>query len=144
MRTLSWKNRSVFSALMPAVLALAACDGTPTETSDSPLAAARGGKITFEKIAFASNHEGAFSIYVRELDGFDVDQRVTTPGPGQGDVEPDFAPDNKALVFTRFTNAIAELYTLNLKGNKPVQQLTSFNALTSTRCTRRTAAGLRS
>jgi Tol biopolymer transport system component len=122
------RARSWVLVALPAALALAGCDEAPTESSPPAILEGVGGKVVYEKIAFSSNQGGRLSIYVRDLDGFDIDKRVTNPPDGYADSEPDFAPGNRALVFTRWHSGDSELFSVGLNG-RPLKQLTSFGAM---------------
>ncbi len=130
MRTSFPRARSWVLASLPLLL-VAACDRAPTEPVGPDLRRHSAGKSTPEKIAFSSDHEGiGRALYVRVLDGLDVDQRVTSPPAGYGDSEPDFAPGSKRLVFTRTgADGKTELYAVGVNG-KRLDQLTSFGAVT--------------
>lgn len=130
MRSFFPRARSWVLASLPLLL-VAACDPAPTEPVGSDLRRHAAGKSLSEMIAFSSDHEGlGRALYVRVLDGLDMDQRVTSPPTGYGDSEPDFAPGSKRLVFTRTgPDGKTELYAVGVNG-KRLDQLTSFGALT--------------
>jgi Tol biopolymer transport system component len=65
------------------------------------------------RIAFSSNRDGDFSIYVMNRDGTGV-ARVT--GPGADDDSPSWSPDGSRLVFTRFFSLGAALMVVNVDG----------------------------
>ncbi len=133
------RARSWILAAVPAVLALAGCDRTPTEPIMAPIAAAKGGsgggnsKPAFvNKIAFVSSHEfiGESAIYAVDPDGQNL-ARVTTPAAGYGDTEPSFSSGvSPKIAFARVdANGKSEIYSVNLDGSG-LQQLTSFQART--------------
>ena len=49
-----------------------------------------------ERIAFSSDRDGDFDIYVMNVDGTEVEQLTDDPGR---DVEPDWSPDGSRIVF---------------------------------------------
>ena len=49
-----------------------------------------------ERIAFTSDRDGDFDIYVMNVDGTEVEQLTDDPGR---DVEPDWSPDGSRIVF---------------------------------------------
>jgi TolB protein len=65
------------------------------------------------RIAFSSNRDGDFSIYVMNRDGTGVG-RVT--GPGAYDDSPSWSPDGSRLVFTRLFSLGAALMVVKVDG----------------------------
>lgn len=122
---------------LPMLVALAACDRTPTEPFPAPFAAAKGGnggsgsaKAGAGRIAFGSDHQGFTGIYVVDPDGQNL-ALVTMPPAGKADLEPSLAPGGNKVAFTRSDpgTETSELYVANVNGGT-AQQLTGFGVLT--------------
>lgn len=134
--------RSWILFALPAAMALAGCDRSPTEPTSPPegLEAAKGGngggggggtKTPSQLIAFVSDHELKGAIYTIKPDGTGL-RRVTSPATNEWERFPEFVPGNESLVFTRYSNLMgtqSELYSVNLKSRK-VTRLTNLGALT--------------
>ena len=133
MRAVFPRARSWVFAL-PVLVALAACDRTPTEPFPDPFAAAKGGhppaKPVVSKIAFGSDHQGFTGIYVVDPDGQNL-ALVTMPPVNRSDMEPSLSPGAAKVVFTRANSSAetSELYIATVN-NGQTQQLTNFGVLT--------------
>ncbi len=67
-----------------------------------------------EKIAFASDRNGNYEIYIIEPDGSNV-QRITTLAGD--DIQPSWSPDGKSLVFCSNRDGDWEIYTMRSDGS---------------------------
>jgi uncharacterized protein YjdB len=74
------------------------------------------------RIAFSSNREGSYDLYVMDADGGNLRQLTTDPG---SEGEPAWTPDGTRLVYTvRRQGAPPQLYVLRPDG-RPAQSLTT-------------------
>ena len=75
------------------------------------------------RIAFASNRDGNFEIYVMDADG--GNQRRLTNNPGN-DVSPSWSPDGKRIAFVSYRDnpGNSEIYVMDADGGNP-QNLTN-------------------
>ena len=125
MRNATPRARSWVLAAGSVILVLTGCDKSPTDPNRPASDALGGRRMSYEKLAFASNMGGRVSIFIQELDGLAVNKKITDPPVGSGDSEPNFAPGNKTIVFVRWTDGKSELFSTNLNA-KAAKQLTNF------------------
>jgi TolB protein len=80
-----------------------------------------------EKIAFSSNRDGNYEIYVMNADGSDV-TRLTNVN-NANDSSPSWSPDGEKIVFTSDRDsAFTEIYSMNADNGRRVTRLTDNNA----------------
>ena len=74
-----------------------------------------------KQIAFASNHDGSWQIYVMHADGSNPTR--LTQGPGESGF-PAWSPDGSKLAFTNAQNSSSHIFTMNTDGTGLVQLTT--------------------
>jgi Tol biopolymer transport system component len=101
------------------ILALDACSDAPTAPSPEVRGAKSGGTGkpgSTETVLFAGTRNGNMDIYAMNADGSNV-RRITTDT--LEDVYPDFAPDNRKLVFVRMDDqGQSDLYVVSADGRR--------------------------
>lgn len=76
-------------------------------------------------IAFASDRDGNWKIYVTNSDGSDVCRLTDNPAT---DDSPTWSPDNQQLAFASDRDGDFEIYILNVSDGAVVQQVTQNTA----------------
>jgi dipeptidyl aminopeptidase/acylaminoacyl peptidase len=69
------------------------------------------------QIAFYSDRDGNYEIYVMDADG--NNQRNLTNNPAAGDLGPAWSPDGKKIVFTSDRDGNNEIYVMDADANNP-------------------------
>ncbi|UCC75982.1 MAG: PD40 domain-containing protein [Anaerolineales bacterium] len=82
---------------------------TATSTSLPPLSGSGGGRI-----AFATNRDGNYEIYVMNADG--TDQRRLTYNPYE-DRDPVWSPDGTQIAFSNYEAGHTDIYVINADGS---------------------------
>src|SRR5262249_36435192 len=67
-----------------------------------------------KKIAFGSNRDGDYEIYVMNLNGTSTERLTNSPGM---DFRPAWSPDGKQLAFTSNRDGNYEIYVMNADGS---------------------------
>lgn len=67
-----------------------------------------------QKIAFSSNRDGNFEIYVMNTDGTGITNLTNNPA---SDKQPDWSPDGMSIVFTSDRGGFPDVYAMNSTGN---------------------------
>lgn len=73
-------------------------------------------------IAFSSNRDGDFDLYLMDADGSNIRRLTTQPG---ADGDPAWSPDGSRLVYTGTRNGASQIFLISREGGTP-QQLTSL------------------
>ena len=118
--TLTLTTRKILPVVFLATAALAACqDEPPTAPAPADALAAKTGAgkpSAVETVVFSAYvGESRQDIYAMNPDGSNVRRITTDTAP---DLEPDFAPGNRKIVWTRGDGLAARLYTANPDGTK--------------------------
>lgn len=71
-----------------------------------------------EKIAFASDRDGNFEIYVMNPDGTN---QINLTNNSNGDYRPSFSPDGSKIAFDSFRDGSGEIYVMNADGTNPLR-----------------------
>jgi hypothetical protein len=101
-----WVAKELVTAYEPAGGLAVARNIPPTPTPSAP--AARG------RIAFASDRDGNFEIYVMNADGSGVTRLTNNPAD---DRFPSWSPDGKRIAFTSDRDGNREIYVMNADGS---------------------------
>jgi TolB protein len=88
-------------------------------STSAPPAVSPDGK----QIAFASNHDGSWQIYVMHADGSNPTR--LTQGPGESGF-PAWSPDGSRLAFTSAQNGSSHIFAMNADGTSLVQLTTGL------------------
>ena len=67
------------------------------------------------RIAFSSNRDGNFEIYVMDPDGTNVKRLTSSPGH---DVAPTWSPDGKGIAFASYRDGNWEIYAMKANGKQ--------------------------
>lgn len=86
--------------------------------------------IFLSQIAFASNRDGAWEIYLMDWDG--GNQRRITYHNGLS-ILPSWSPDNERMVYTSFSKNASDMYVINRRGGGRIRIHTGLNLNTSAR-----------
>jgi Tol biopolymer transport system component len=73
-------------------------------------------------IAFSSNRDGDFDLYLMDADGQNIRRLTTQPG---ADGDPAWSPDGTRLLYTGTRNGASQIFLISREGGTP-QQLTSL------------------
>jgi TolB protein len=77
-----------------------------------------------ERIAFSSDRDGDFEIYVMNVDGTEVEQLTDDPGPATNafDRTPEWSPDGDFILFATDRDGFPdrEIYVMTAAGADPV------------------------
>jgi Tol biopolymer transport system component len=125
----------MLAILTGAALTGACGGGEPTPTGDHnsssiPGAASTGAASTNSRIAFQSDRDGNFEIYVMNADGSSL-TRLTNHS--STDVDPTWSPDGRKIAFASNRDGNGEIYTMNADGSS-LRRLTNnpaFDAVPS-------------
>lgn len=86
--------------------------------------------IFLSRIAFSSNRDGAWEIYLMDWDG--GSQRRVTYHNGLS-ILPSWSPDNERMVYTSFSKQASDMYIINRRGGGRIRIHTGLNLNTSAR-----------
>jgi TolB protein len=86
--------------------------------------------IFLSQIAFASDRDGAWEIYLMDWDG--GNQRRITYHNGLS-ILPSWSPDNERMVYTSFSKNASDMYVINRRGGGRIRIHTGLNLNTSAR-----------
>jgi TolB protein len=84
--------------------------------------------IFMSRIAFASDRDGAWEIWLMDWDG--SNQRRITSHRGLS-ILPSWSPDNERMVYTSFMGGASEMYIINRRGGGRIRVQTGLNLNTS-------------
>jgi len=84
--------------------------------------------IFLSQIAYASNRDGHFEIYLMDWDGANQ-RRITTQNALS--ILPSWAPDNERMVYTSFVAGTSDMYIVNRRGGGRIKLRTGLNLNTS-------------
>lgn len=84
--------------------------------------------IFLTQIAFASDRDGAWEIYLMDWDG--SNQRRITRHNGLS-ILPSWSPDNERMVYTSFASGTSDMYIINRRGGGRIKLSTKLNLNTS-------------
>src|SRR5205814_3333113 len=84
--------------------------------------------VFLSQIAFASNRDGAFEIYLMDWDG--GNQRRITYHNGLS-ILPSWSPDNERMVYTSFARGTSDMYIINRRGGGRIRIHTALSLNTS-------------
>src|SRR5206468_43068 len=84
--------------------------------------------IFLSQIAFASNRDGAWEIYLMDWDG--GNQRRITTHNGLS-ILPSWSPDNERMVYTSFARGTSDMYIINRRGGARIRVHTALSLNTS-------------
>ena len=84
--------------------------------------------IYLSQIAFASDRDGHFEIYLMDWDG--ANQRRITNHNGLS-ILPSWSPDNERMVYTSFARGTSDMYVINRRGGGRIRIPTGLNLNTS-------------
>ena len=84
--------------------------------------------IFLSQIAFASNRDGAWEIYLMDWDG--ANQRRITFHNALS-ILPSWSPDNERMVYTSFTRGTSDMYIINRRGGARIRVHTALSLNTS-------------
>lgn len=73
--------------------------------------------LTNGRIAFASNRDGDYEIYVMDADGSNVQQLTHND---TDDMWPTWSPDGSQIAFTALSPGFSDIYVMNADGSNPV------------------------
>jgi len=73
-----------------------------------------------EQIAFASDRDGDYEIYVMDADGSNV-RRLTTASEGEDNYSPAWSPDGSRIAFTSGRDGDADVYVMDADGGGPTK-----------------------
>ena len=74
-----------------------------------------------QRIAFESNRDGDWEIYVMDGDGSNVQRLTWTSGEGKSSENPDWSPDGKRIAFDSNRDGNQEIYVMCSDGSNPRQ-----------------------
>lgn len=72
-------------------------------------------------IAFSSNRQGDFELYLMDADGQNLRRITTQPG---ADGDPAWTPDGKRIVYTSTRGGVSQIFSINRDGEQSVQLTT--------------------
>lgn len=84
--------------------------------------------IFLSQIAFASNRDGDFEIYLMDWDGGNQ-RRITTHQALS--ILPSWAPDNERIVYTSFARGTSDMYIVSRRGGGRIRLASGLNLNTS-------------
>ncbi|MGZ7081420.1 MAG: hypothetical protein ACXVJT_18565 [Thermoanaerobaculia bacterium] len=84
--------------------------------------------IFLSQIAFASNRDGNFEIYLMDWDGGNQ-RRITTHNALS--ILPSWSPDNERMVYTSFAKGTSDMYIINRRGGGRIRLHTGLGLNTS-------------
>src|SRR5213593_3470426 len=114
-------SQGMMSPLIPLLALgalLAACQNAERSlapSGDGPQFSLSGNEGLKGRIAFHSNRDGEFDIFVMNADGSQVTQLTRNDGGG---VDPIWSPDGKRIAFSsdRFAGTCCEVFVMNVDG----------------------------
>ena len=84
--------------------------------------------VFMSKIAFASDRDGAWEIWLMDWDG--TNQRRITSHRGLA-ILPSWSPDNERMVYTSFARGTSDMYVVNRRGGGRIRVHSGLNLNTS-------------
>lgn len=97
----------------PAATASARGEAEPAAVAESP--------VVNGKIAFTSNRDGNYEIYVMDADGTNPTRLTTSPG---NDTFPAFSSDGTKIAFHSTRDGNGEIYVMDAEGGNPTRLTT--------------------
>ena len=97
-----------------ASLNLPTCDEEPTATVTPTATPVPTATSPTARIAFASDREGDWEIYVMNADGSGQTRLTDNPGP---DLYPNWSPDGRRIAFRSYRDGKVDIYVMNADGS---------------------------
>jgi len=106
--------RTAIGLLIAVALATNCADDAPTRPSHPSLQVSAAPS----RIAFESDRDGNFEIYVMEVDGSALTRLTSHPSD---DFEPSWSPNGRQIAFWSTRDGNAEIYVMNADGSAPTR-----------------------